>query len=377
MARLAESEERWEDADGHYRSILLEVDRNHTAAYEALCRLHKSHPDLIGYPGNERIVRDRLGRSFRRLVTPNFVIYSNADDAWTQRQAGRLERAEDEFTRFCHKLELNPLPLGQRLLCILFDDQTEYAAFARRYDGIEARWIAGYYAPKENYVVFFNEANGASFADAGRKVDEQRRQITEIKRELRDAQLKRQHDYADHLRSELRRFEQALATNEQMIDDAARNASASKTIHEAVHLLAANMGVMSRYRRHPFWLTEGLATAFETQRPEQAFGPAHEQPIRREGFEALLDSGEILPLAQFVSFESVPNEDQAIASVMYQQSYALFQYLYRYQRDDLAAALRRSGQPGPNTINHVADFERHFGGIDAFERVWIRRERNR
>jgi hypothetical protein len=65
------------------------------------------------------------------------------------------------------------------------------------------------------------------------------------------------------------------------------------------------------------------------------------------------------------------------ADVMYHEAYALFSYLYRHRRSELAAYIRAVPELRPGRFSaaeHLAIFERHFGPAEQLEATWLRHE---
>ena len=305
-------------AEALYREILLR-EPEHDEAYEGLLQLADQRP-LPSTSDAYRATKALLPKGFRKYETQRFIVLSNADARWTRAQANLLERTYHEFFRHTERLQLRPLPLRHKLVCVLFRKRSQFAEFAQRHDRVTESWGLGYYSPRHDRTVFYNGA-----AEPG-------------------------------------------------ADQFARKRSIATTIHEATHQLHYHTHVQIMHVQYPLWSCEGLATAFETSNPNAAFGPDHEFQPRRERFLRLLKGDRILPLRSLVGLDRMPDNRTETIHTVYNQSYALVSWLARYRkqefRDYLMLMLKEPpGRLSPN--RHLALFEQAFGNIDQVERSWL------
>ena len=154
----------------------------------------------------------------------------------------------------------------------------------------------------------------------------------------------------------------------------ADSASIAKTIHEAVHLLSFNCGVQSRAREYPFWLTEGLASSFETDDPRRAFGPGRPG---RVGIATFRDAAHEASLSDLLNVGDPAAASGETALTLYAQSEALFEHLHRYKRDELRDLLLAywalpSGDLPEQT--HAGVFAEVVGDARSVERAMARSE---
>lgn len=305
-----------------------------------------------------------------------FLIVSDADAAWTQNRAALLQRASHQFTRFADRLGFRLEPSEQPLVVVLVNDHDRYTEFARRHDAVEAGWVAGYYASLSNRAVFYNDETGPMAALAVERLREFDEAVARAKGMATDARRERRAEDAAALEKRAAEMAAKLRHERQRVTSATRINGQAKAVHEAVHLLAFNWGLQARDREYPFWLTEGLATNFETERPGNAFGPEHEFGPRRRDFDRVREEGRLIPLEVFVQMLTVPGDDEEAADVMYAQSWSLFRYLFRYERAALCEYFRDilrqpPGRMGPR--RHLELFRARFGDLDSVERAWLKR----
>lgn len=308
-----------------------------------------------------------LGPGFTRTETRHFVILSDCSSSWTRTRGALLERTRDQYFRMTDKLQVDVGPHDHKLLCVLFDDPRRYAAFARAHDGLAAGWVAGYYATGSNRIVFYNDANAPDLVDALSRLDEYARQADD----RRDRARRAGQPDAARLLASADDMDAKIDAERARLARHVRDVAIAKTIHEAIHLLAFNTGLQCQDRDFPFWFSEGLATAFETDAPSAAFGPAHESRARLGDVRRIVSGGRTIPFDDLVTRSAAPADDAETADAMYQLSYALFMYLYRHERQALGDYIQafQSLPPGPLSRRKQLElFQAHFGDPARLQR---------
>ena len=311
--------------------------------------LHGAPRRLSGDSKAYRNTREALPPGFMDYQTRRFVVLSDAEARWTRRQGELLERTYHQFHRYARKLGLRPKPLRHKLVCVLFADRDDYRAFAREHDDVTADWISGYYSPKHDRIVFYNlDSEDGGFAEAGLDVPSSHWAWPEVQ-----------------------------AARERFAEERAK-ASTATTIHEAVHQLAFHTGIQSAHIQNPLWISEGLATSFETDAAKRAFGPEHGYQIRTDQFRRLLEDDALIPLRKLVGYSEMPDDREETITAIYHESYALVSWLSRFRRTELRAyidALRKETPGRPTRARHLELFESHFGDADLLESKWLAWER--
>jgi hypothetical protein len=354
------------EADSAFRAAWADAATRDRAA-AALSDLHRTPGFTLPVDEGSLSATSRLlGSTFTRTETPHFVILSDCPRDWTNSRGDLLERTRSQFFRVSERLALPAAPHRTKLLCVLFADHRQYQAFARAYDGLEARWVAGYYATLSNRVVFYNDATSPVYEAFRDRLQDFERRMRETRSKAEEADRLQQKDLATRLHASADDLNKQLERERSRLGERTAAHSTAKTIHEAVHLLAFNCGVQLPDRDYPFWLSEGLATAFETDRPTDAFGPDRTPGTgpRRDRFDELRRAGRLTPLAELVSISEVPDWDGDTADAMYGQAYALFTYLFRKEPAALGNYLKAlSGQrPGRLTAERQLElFTEYFG----------------
>ncbi|MGI9012922.1 MAG: DUF1570 domain-containing protein, partial [Phycisphaerales bacterium] len=325
------------------------------------------------------LARSLLPAGFIVTQTPRFVIFSDADAAWTQAQAGNLERTHLQFQRFCERLSLQPDALQHRLVCILFHDRDRYRAFAAEHDNVHMR-IGGYYSPKHDWVVFYHPESNPSIVQAREQLAEMKREVDGLARTAERESARGSRNEAARVKSVLKVHREHYQGELERVERFVHQTSVATTLHEATHLLLFHTGIQDRDVTYPMWISEGLATCFETDRPDHAFGPDYEYAVRREGSDELLTKGARIPVRSLVSLNMLSSDEEQVGQAVYHQSYALLMWMMRFRPEDLAAYLALMQQQQPGWINgdtQCALFEQAFGPIEDLERAWLRHEASR
>ncbi|MDY7109284.1 MAG: DUF1570 domain-containing protein [Planctomycetota bacterium] len=377
LAARAKRAGRLDDADAVYRRI-LDDDPLHRLARRALLELARRRPLPGSSPAYDH-ARALLPPRFGEYQTRRFVVLSDADVSWTRLQAQRLERAHHQFHRFARRLGLEPLPLRHKLVCVLFADRVEYQQFARTKDDVADPWIAGYYSPKNDRVVFYQGEANPSVVEARHRLKQMRCEMDSLAREADDAAREGRREHARVLRQQQQRYRDHLQRESARVSAFAEQISTATTIHETTHQLLFHTRLQSPRIQYPIWISEGLATSFETDDPDSAFGPDHEYAPRREAFGKVLRADDLVELRDLVALTRLAPTDERLIHAVYQQSYALVTWMNRSRRDELAAYLRLMLAEPPGSITadrYRALFEQAFGDIDRLQRAWLKHERS-
>jgi hypothetical protein len=378
LARRAVEDGRLHEADDLLRSR-LESSPDDEEAYGALLALWADRePPLDSEP--RRATRAILPDSFIETHTGRFVVFSDADAAWTERQARHLERAHHQFQRFATRLDLKPLPIRHKLVCVLFARRDDYRRFAAEHDGLTDAAVAGYYSPRADRIVFYDPATNPSAARAEAHVESLQREVDQLAADARTAERLGDFDRAADLRRSHVQSGSAADRQAQRVSEFVDRVSTRTMIHEAAHQLLYHTRVQNPRVQYPLWLSEGLATSFETDDPENAFGPDHEFQPRRAAFDHLLERDQLVPLGALIRLSMLPDLGDDDAGAVYNQSYALVTWLARHRRTELSqylTMLRREPAGRPDGERQARLFTAAFGDPSRLERTWLRAERAR
>lgn len=331
-------------------------------------------------------LQERLGSSFDSYLTEHFHVLSDAQPSRARRLGALLEQTRFQFRQFCRRIGFKPTDVERRHPCILFAERESFVEYAKEYDRVAESWVGGYFSNHGNYTAFYPADRDPSINTARRKIEEWEGQLEDIRAEVRQARMNRDSAEVVRLGEHERALADHLKTQRARLDKIVNGRSESRVIHETVHMLAFNCGLQSRYRVPPFWLTEGLATNFETDRANSAFGPGFEYATRRTSFENAIRSGSAPSLKELLVETDIADVDAEQAELLYSQAYAFFQWVYRFRRDELAelfthyAAHPQSSDALPagrlSGKRHLAEFEKVFGQVERVEKAWLRWERS-
>lgn len=367
-----------DEADALFREYLQSM-RWDNQVYESLVRLAAVRP-LPAVSAPSRAANELLPARFARRESTHFVVFSDADSTWTHTQTTYLERAYHQFQRFTRLLDLDPLPLRHKLVCILFQSRADYRRFAEDHDGLRDAAVAGYYSPNHDRIVFYHPSSNPSVGEAQLRLTDMERDIDRLKNDARGAMTRGDRRGAASLRRTIVLYRDHLERERAKVGTFLDQTSVATTVHEAIHQLLFHRYVQTPSVQYPLWVSEGLATAFETDRPLHAFGPDHHYDVRREAFDALLHDGKLLAVRDLVQLSTLPSRRETLAHVVYHQSGALVSWMCRFRRRELTAYLelmRRepSGRPSPS--RHLELFESAFGDPARLERAWLHFEHDR
>ncbi|MFW6060458.1 MAG: DUF1570 domain-containing protein [Phycisphaeraceae bacterium] len=297
------------------------------------------------------------GSRFQLETTDHFVIVHDTDARRARLRARLLEQTHERFyDAFDSFASLNSPT--KPLVCVLFADRNDFSRYAQQVDWLDMSWSGGYYSSRTNRMALY---------------DAQPRQAQE-RTAPADA-----HDHDTTERKQPRSNEPASASDDHTASDSVNRASASpplnlaSTTHEAAHQLAFNSGLQQRRVMYPFWLSEGLACAFETNHADESFGLGQLNPTRLSDLRAAMQNGGLVPLNEFVTMTRPPTGDPQRLNAVYAQAWALFRFLYLHDRDKLATYLRRLAHTPHGSRPAGAlrrEFVETFGPIRALEKRW-------
>lgn len=188
---------------------------------EEFTDLHRLHVPLQWMNDEElaSLLLKQFGSAADILVTKHYVICSEASEMYTEFCGTLLEQVNTEFESFFRDSGMLPQDHSRMLPVVLFRDNARLQEFAgKQHPETDFTNVPGYYSIRENQMLIA--------AAAGER------------------QMKTRSD----LLRELRRNPRQVET----------------VVHEAVHQLCFNRGLMVRYADNPLWLSEGLAVWFET-----------------------------------------------------------------------------------------------------------------
>lgn len=354
-------------AGNHLRQILLK-NPDHKKAYGKLIEITPHIKIPVDQKTRNELLK-RLGKGFKLHATDNFILIYNTEKPWAQKQGRLMELAHKNFYVAFTQSGFRPWPLSRRQVCILFNEHADFSTHALKTDMVDMSRFGGYYSPRFNRTMFYDEKTNPQIQEAEDSVIGAQTKVTDLKRQL-------QNTTSRSLKSRLQ-VQIASASNDltrtrtqrMLIRQSISNANAGKTTHETVHQLSYNSGLQTRGVMHPFWLSEGLATNFELLPPTTKIGPKYLNTGRKaqliEGRRGRL----MTPLNQFVALHR-PAPDLKKAQAQYAQAWALFRFLFLKYPDQLnqymkTVASKKPGLRPPPVLR--AEFVEAFGPITEMQ----------
>ncbi len=309
----------------------------------AMAVLHRSGPRCFSE------VPQRAGVSSRGQVlssptlhrSSHFFVSCGNDSPASSALGGLLEMIH---SRLLHAMTLHGLVLdvpSQPLIWVCFDDREQYRRHSLGMEHVGATFREAYYSTRTNQVVLCSTG-----------------MVKVRNAEVRDA--------SPHLVEGESRFSDGsyalpAASSELMLVLA----------HEMTHQLAYNSGLQKRGVMYPLWVSEGLATFFESSALTQ-WDPIYNTARKRTLAElharrALLSLRELSVLAGPDALGSSP-------AAIYAQCWGLLGFLLTHHPDELSAylgdlAASPVGRRSSATLRR--DFVRHFGSIGVLEQDWL------
>jgi hypothetical protein len=325
-------------------------------------------PTIVDPPGE----LERLARLFpsgsRLLRQGSHLILYDTSDLWADNRLTMLQRTHDAFYQRMRADGWAITPIARRLVCLLFADYEDYRRYAQQAEGAAIDGTGGYYSLATNRIAIYNNDSNPQLLQQRAQIDELQRTIARLDLAIGEAGRRGDADAVHRYRQQRARLTTQLSTSANHQQAVAGLHNIATTIHEATHQLCYNSGLLSRFVRHPLWLSEGIATAFETTHPALAFGPGHDNPTRRRNLLAATRRGSLIPLSTLVNLTEIPGQTLDEKSDFYAQSWGLFTMLYQSHLPQLQRYVALLNQ---RTDPQVA-FTQAFGDPATFEGPWRR-----
>ena len=248
---------------------------------EILERQENSEPLQSASPEavSERLLEE-LGSGFAIYPTQHYLIAYNCNEAYVQRVGALFEQLHRGFFTFWENQRWELDEPDYPLVAVVMRDYDSFLEYAENDIGETAKSVIGYYHLSSNRMTTFNVPN----------------------------------------------WERNVAT----------------IIHEATHQLAYNTGMQKRFADNPMWVSEGLATFFES--PDMR-NPGRWRSIGRVNQVNLARWRQYLRNRPQESLATLLADDQrfrngSTATSAYAESWALTYFLIRTRREEYVNYLR-------------------------------------
>jgi hypothetical protein len=291
-------------------------------------------------------LKSLTGTPFRATTTEHFVILheTGADDI-----AGTGRALESAYRHFYEVFANAGFVLGQsgdRLVWICFPQQSGFNTYALRAEGMDLSWLDGYYSTLTNRVA----------------VVQPNLQVAE-REPINPPQM-------GNMRI-------TLAANKPQSErvlpmaPAGQQLDMTRLTHELAHQLSFNSGVQKRGVMYPVWVSEGLATNFESGALTSASVLSYNS-ARSSCLATAYAAGELLPLRELIVQTRLPADAQA-SRQFYAQAWAFFRFLLTERPEGLRVYLRRISElpAGRRSVDVLlSEFTAVFGAPESLDSAW-------
>ncbi|MFM7293079.1 MAG: DUF1570 domain-containing protein [Planctomycetia bacterium] len=288
------------------------------------------HPEVETPRELGRRILGELPPGFDLLVTRHYCVCFDTSRAYAQWCAALFERLHDAFANFWRQAGLEMSPAPRPLLVVIFADRQRYEAFAARDLGNAANRVVGYYNLLTNRVTTFDLTGSAGLARPAGQA--------------------------------------AAGAGLEILASPEASGMVATLVHEATHQMAFNGGLHQRLAPVPLWLSEGIATYFET--PDLAStrgwkGIGNVNTSRLERFLACHRAGTLEQIV--LGDEPFRSPDEALDA--YSRAWALTFFLIQTRKTAFVAYLRTIADKEPladdSPEERLQDFTTAFGTTPA------------
>jgi len=287
-------------------------------------------------------LKSLAGTPFRTTATEHFTVIHDVQTDGIAGMGTILESAYQRFYRAFSEAGFEPSRSPYRLVWICLPQQSEFNEYALRAEGMDLSWLDGYYSTLTNRVAVVQPS--VRTPETARPVPGEMRITLASKPQSGDVLL---------MSPPERRFDMTRLT------------------HELAHQLAFNSGLQKRGVMYPMWVSEGLATNFESAESAST-GAIPSNLARCKGLAAAYAAEEMIPLRQFVVQTRAP-ADVRESRYYYAQAWALFRFLFAERPEHLrkylsSVAKLPAGRREEATL--LSEFVAAFGTPEALEPAW-------
>jgi hypothetical protein len=306
----------------------------------------KATPSSREFSADLALLRSLAGSSFEATSTEHFTIIHEVGADGIADTGRALEAARLHFYDVFAKAGFELARPQERFVWICFPQQGGFNRYAEHIEGMDLSWLDGYYSTRTNRVAV---------------VQPSPRMVA-----LEQKIASRAGNRRIVLAAGKQQDEGVLAiSSEQHLD-------ITRLTHELAHQLAFNSGLQTRGVMYPVWVSEGLATNFESSDTTSA-GLALPNLARGKCLATAFAEGELIPLREFVVQTRVPSGAQE-SRQHYAQAWGLFRFLLTERPRQLQAYLHRTanlrvGRRDSGVL--LREFTAAFGTPDVLEPAWM------
>lgn len=284
-----------------------------------------------------RVLAD-LPDGFQLLATRHYCICYDTSPGYARWAAALLEQLHRGFYAYFSRLGLELKRSDEPLPVVIFADRRSYEAVAAGDVGTASHSIVGYYNQLTNQITTYDISGTGGLLDP--------------------------------------RATGARHAGLAVLSSPRASGLVATLVHEATHQLAFNAGLHQRLAPIPVWLSEGIATFFETPDLASTQGWRAIGGINQPRLDLLRRRFTPGLLARMVAGDE-PFRDPDEALLAYAHAWAAVSYFTRLRRQEFADYVELLGDKLPlrhdSAETRCRDFERAFGvGPDAIEQPLLR-----
>ena len=300
-------------------SVLLEDDQQilHIIPGESIAQqtvLSEVDPLTPKQLGQKTVASLPDGFSF--ITTRHYLICYNTSVGYARWSAALLERLFTGFHAFWSQAGLEVRQPEQPLVVIIFSNRNDYKRAAEKEVGDASHSIVGYYNQLTNRITTYDITGSDS----------------------NDPTTRQSSSSAGNLILRNPQASSLIAT----------------LVHEATHQLAFNAGLHVRLSPTPVWLSEGIATYFETPDLTNSRGWQSIGAINEARLELILKQFTPGLISRFIiEDEPFHNPDEAL--IAYAHAWALVSFLATMRREDFCAYIAHFNKKGPLELDTPAE----------------------
>ena len=257
-----------------------------------------------------------LPDGFSFITTRHYLICYNTSVGYARWSAALLERLFTGFHAFWSQAGLEVRQPEQPLVVIIFSNRNDYKRAAEKEVGDASHSIVGYYNQLTNRITTYDITGSDS----------------------NDPTTRQSSSSAGNLILRNPQASSLIAT----------------LVHEATHQLAFNAGLHVRLSPTPVWLSEGIATYFETPDLTNSRGWQSIGAINEARLELILKQFTPGLISRFIiEDEPFHNPDEAL--IAYAHAWALVSFLATMRREDFCAYIAHFNKKCPLELDTPAE----------------------
>lgn len=277
----------------------------------------------------------------KSLMTDHFVICYNTSDVYARWNGRLYESLYKGFFKFWKDKGIELKPPRFPMVALVFETKNDYVTYAsKEFEGAEH--TIGYYHQSTNRLASYDLTGIEGMLPPGAPV------------------------FRDELISQILIRPQA----ERLV---------ATIIHEACHQISFNCGLQTRLGENPLWLSEGLATFFESPDGSSTIGWSGPGKVNRHNF---VNLSRYFPQRPADSLQRLLTDDNRFRSAeasasAYAEAWALTYHLLRNKPKQFVTYLKRLQEKPPGSSSSPKDrvelFQECFGeDLVKFDKEFVR-----